>query len=79
MNVKNLQRVVSISKDLDHANKQIKNLDSLDDARIWTLNSANDRSISVIITEREKKLIKEGLTKSYNAVIDGYNNELKEL
>ncbi len=79
MNVKNLQRVVSISKDLDHANKQIKNLDSLDDARIWTLNSANDRSISVIITEREKKQIKEGLTKSYNAVIDGYNNELKEL
>lgn len=79
MNVKNLQRVVSISKDLDHANKQIKNLDSLDDARIWTLNSSNDRSISVIITEREKKQIKEDLTKSYNAVIDGYNNELKEL
>ena len=79
MRIENLQRVITISKDLDITKKQLVNLENLDNTRIWTLNSSNDRAISVIIPDKAKGQIKDILAEAHTIVIDKYNNILRDL
>ena len=76
MKIKNLQRAVEISQDLDFLNAQIEILKKVDTKNVWSMRAGKQ---NVIVQNPNKEQFVTDMQETCNTQIEILNNELTEL
>jgi hypothetical protein len=76
MKIKNLQRAVEISQDLDFLNAQIEILKKVDAKNVWSMRAGKQ---NVIVQDANKEQFATDMQETCNTQIEILNNELTEL
>jgi hypothetical protein len=76
MKIKNLQRAVEISQDLDFLNAQIEILKKVDAKNVWSMRAGKQ---NVIVQDANKEQFVTDMQETCNTQIEILNNELTEL
>ena len=76
MKIKNLQRAVEISQDLDFLNAQLEILKKVDSKNVWSMRAGQQ---NVIVQDRNKEQFATDMQETCNKQIEILNNELTEL
>ena len=76
MKIKNLQRAVEISQDLDFLNAQIEILKKVDTKNVWSMRAGKQ---NVIVQDSNKEQFATDMLETYLTQIEILNNKLIEL
>ena len=76
MKIKNLQRAVEISQDLDFLNAQLEILKKVDSNNVWSMRAGKQ---NVIVQNPNKEQFVTDMQETCNTQIEILNNELTEL
>ena len=76
MKIKNLQRAVEISQELDFLNAQIEILKKVDSKNVWSMRAGKQ---NVIVQDPNKEQFVTDMQETCNTQIEILNNELTEL
>jgi hypothetical protein len=76
MKIKNLQRAVEISQDLDFLNAQIEILKKVDTKNVWSMRAGKQ---NVIVQDANKEQFARDMQETCLKQIEILNNELTEL
>ena len=76
MKIKNLQRAVEISQDLDFQNAQLEILKKVDSKNVWSMRAGKQ---NVIVQNPNKEQFVTDMQETCNTQIEILNNELTEL
>ena len=76
MKIKNLQRAVEISQDLDFLNAQLEILKKVDSKNVWSMRAGKQ---NVIVQDPNKEQFVTDMQETCNTQIEILNNELTEL
>jgi hypothetical protein len=76
MKIKNLQRAVEISQDLDFLNAQLEILKKVDSKNVWSMRAGKQ---NVIVQNPNKEQFVTDMQETCNTQIEILNNELTEL
>ena len=76
MKIKNLQRAVEISQDLDFLNAQLEILKKVDAKNVWSMRAGKQ---NVIVQDPNKEQFATDMQETCNTQIEILNNELTEL
>ena len=76
MKIKNLQRAVKISQDLDFLNAQLQILKKVDAKNVWSMRTGKE---NVIVQNANKEQFASAMQETCNTKIEILNNELTEL
>ena len=76
MKIKNLQRAVKISQDLDFLNAQLEILKKVDSKNVWSMRAGKQ---NLIVQNANKEQFATDMQKTCNKQIEILNNELTEL
>ena len=76
MKIKNVQRAVEISQDLDFLNAQLEILKKVDSKNVWSMRAGKQ---NVIVQNPNKEQFVTDMQETCNTQIEILNNELTEL
>ena len=76
MKIKNLQRAVKISQDLDFLNAQLQILKKVDAKNVWSMRAGKQ---NLIVQNANKEQFATDMQETCNTQIEILNNELTEL